>query len=156
MSSILESIIKKKVSSWNEIVFTEDYLFNLCKIHQVRHFEDEEMKGKGEYTKYDNTWFVVVNKKLTRPMKLWVGLHELGHHLLHYPIPHRFSKGTRRKMDRQANFFAAVALIPTFLIQENSMGDGTVDTALSLIAVEFNYPKGLTKIRKEIWETYRI
>ena len=156
MPSILESIIKKKISLWNEIVFTEDVLLKLCTIHNARHYEDEEIKGKGEYTNYDGVWFVVINKNLDRRMKLWVGLHEFGHHLLHYPVPHKFSKGTKRKMDRQANFFAAVAQIPTFLIKENLIIGTTVDAALGMIAEEFNYHKDLIKIRKEIWENYQI
>lgn len=147
MSYILTSIIQKKIPFWNERVFTEDDLLNLCQIHHARHYEDEEMKGKGEYTIHKGVCFVVVNKNLKSPEKLWVGLHELGHHLIHYPVPHRFSKGTKRRMDREANFFAAIALIPTSLIQDKSWCE---------IMEEYNYPRELIEIRQDIFDGYRI
>lgn len=147
MSSILTDIIKKKVPFWNDKIITEDDLHRLCRLSQARYFEDEDMKGRGEYLIYENTPFVIVNKNLKREMKLWVGLHELGHHLLHYPVNHKFSAGTRRKLDREANYFAAIALIPTELVKSMTWGE---------IIEEYNYPKILIRIRKEINTAYRI
>lgn len=147
MSFILTSIIQKKVPFWNKKVFTESDLFDLCKIHKARHYEDSEMKGKGEYTIHRGVSFVIINKNLGKIEKLWVGLHELGHHLLHYPVPHRFSKGTKRKLDREANIFASVALIPTYLVESKTLGD---------IVEEYGYPNDLILVRKEIYEENRI
>lgn len=156
MSFILTQIIKKKLPEWNERFFIEEDFYFLCQREQVRVMESEKFKHKGEYSIHKDICFILLNKKLNCGEKLWVGLHEFGHHLLHYPVNHRFSKGTRRRMDREANFFAAVALIPTFLIEENMLVGLSVREALGIIVEEFGYPKDLIKIRQEIYETYKI
>lgn len=147
MSFILSQILTRKVSTWNERVHTEDDLFWLCEREQVRLLTDETIKAKGEYTVYENVSFILFRPKLKREIKLWVGMHELGHHLLHYPVSHKFSKSIFRRMDREANFFAAIALIPTHIVKSRNIGE---------IAEDYNYPKDLIKIRKEIYEQYKI
>lgn len=147
MSFIISQIIKKKLPEWNKRVFVEDDFYKICKLEKVRVMESDLFKNKGEYTLDDNICFIILNKKLKFGEKLWVGFHELGHHFLHYPVPHRFSKGYWRRMDREANFFAAIALIPTWLVQTKTLNE---------IIEEYNYPKDLIMIRKEIWDVYRI
>lgn len=156
MSFILSQILKKKVFEWNEKVFTEDDITNICKVEKVRIFEDHSLKPKGEYTIHEGVPFILLRPNLKREMRLWVGAHELGHHLIHYPVPHRFSKGTKRRMDREANFFAAIALIPTKIIEEKLLTEISVETALGEIMEEFAYPIDLILIRKDIYDTYKI
>lgn len=146
MSFILSQILKKKVLDWNEKIFTEDDFYRVCKIEKVRVFEDETLKYKGEYTIYENVPFIALRKNLQNEL-LWVGFHELGHHLIHYPVAHKFSKGIWRRMDREANFFAAIALMPSGLIKAKTFGE---------IIEEYNYPKELIRIRKDIYDTYKI
>lgn len=126
---------------------TDDDLSALCEREKVEIAENGSFKFKGEYVIYDAIPFILLRPDLKREMKLWVGLHEFGHHLLHYPVNHRFSKGIVRKMDREANFFAAIALMPTWLIASKTLGE---------IIEEYNYPKQLIRIRKEIYDTYKI
>lgn len=147
MSFILSQIIKKKLSEWNTHILTEDDFYNICQSEKVHIFEEYFFKYKGEYLIQDGKSLILLQKKMSREEKLWVGFHELGHHLLHYPVPHRFSKGLCRKMDREANFFAAIALLPTEVIKLKSFVE---------ILEDYNYPKGLIIIRKEIYDNYRI
>lgn len=156
MSSILASIIKKKTPDWNLRVWTEDDLDLLSQRFKVPMLLEESAKAKGEYVVIENIPMILLKPNLKPITRLWVGLHEFGHHLLHYPVNHRFSKGTRRRLDREANFFAAIGLIPTFLIKEKDLLGIPINTILAEIAEEYGYPKDLLKIRKEIYETYKI
>ncbi len=147
MSFILSQIITKKIADWNKRIFVEDDFYAFCQRERVRVMESAAFKNKGEYKPHEGVCFIMLSKKLKREERLWVGFHELGHHLLHYPVPHRFSRGTWRRMDREANFFAAIALLPTSTIKTKNLGE---------IIEEYNYPKELICIRKDIYDTYKI
>lgn len=147
MSFILSQILKRKVPDWNERILNDDDFYLTCERSAVNVIENENLKCKGEYTIYKNVSFIVLKKGLKPEMLRWVGFHELGHHLLHYPVNHRFSKSLYRRMDREANYFAAIALIPTRVVEVQSFDE---------IVNEYNYPAELITIRKEIYDTYRI
>lgn len=132
---------------WNERVLTSDDFYDFSQREKVRIVESDLFRYKGEYYIRKNTSFILLQKNLKQPEKLWVGFHELGHHLLHYPVTHHFSKGIYRKMDREANYFAAISLMPTDLIKKETFGE---------IYEEFNYPKQLIELRKEIYDHYKI
>lgn len=146
MSFILSQILKKKVSFWNSRVLTEDDFFLICEQTKCSVIESA-IKSKGEYLIYQGKPFIIFRKGLKGTLRLWVGLHELGHHLLHYPVNHRFSRGTIHRMDREANFFAAIAMMPTALITQKTLDE---------IVEEYNYPREIVLIRKEIYENFRI
>ncbi len=146
MSFILSQILQKKVNEWNRRVLTEDDFYALCARDRLPVIE-APIKAKGEYTIYGDTPLILLRRGLKPPVRLWVGMHELGHHLLHYPITHRFSRSTFYRIDREANFFAAIALMPTILVTSKTVGD---------IMEEYNYPKELIAVRKDIYERYRI
>lgn len=143
MSFVLASILKKKIPYWNEIPFTEDLFYQACKETAVAVI-DADIRSKGEYAILRSKSFIVLRHGLTGPLRLWVGLHELGHHLLHAPVTHRFSRGTVRRMDREANFFAAIAMIPSRLVER------------SVTNVDLDHPRGLIEIRKEIVTAFGI
>jgi len=147
MSFILYRILKKRIPEWNEKVFTEGDFERLCEAELVRVIETDVLRSKGEYISQHGFAFILIRQGLPKIQKLWVGLHELGHHLMHYPVPHRFSKGIVRRMDREANYFAAIALMPTQMI---------LQTSFSEIAEETGYSKELLLIRKEIYDAYKI
>jgi Zn-dependent peptidase ImmA (M78 family) len=148
MAFILTQIIKKKLPQWNSQVFTEADFYVICTEQKLRVMESEKFKYKGEYSIHKGLPFILLNKKLSQPEKIWIGFHELGHHFLHYPIPkHHFAKTLWNKFDREANYFASIALIPTFIVESKSAGE---------IIEEFNYSKELIKIRKEIYDNYKI
>ena len=146
MKYILAQIIKKKLPEWNEKIFGEDDLYELSKRFKVLIIENAIAKSKGEYLVIDNMPTILLKPNLKKE-KLWIGMHEIGHHLLHYPVNHKFSRSTTNKMDRQANFFAAIALITTKTVESKTLGE---------IMEEYNYPKELILIRKEIYEECKI
>jgi Zn-dependent peptidase ImmA (M78 family) len=140
MSQILCSLISKKLPDWNTRVFTEDDALTICRAEGVC-VSEQDIRSRGEYLMYKDAPFIVVKRALRRNWRAWVIWHELGHHWLHYPGPHAFSRHTRRKMDWQANFVAAIALIPTVLWESSTPAD---------IMVEYGYPKELLKLRAAI------
>ncbi|MBK8810689.1 MAG: ImmA/IrrE family metallo-endopeptidase [Acidobacteria bacterium] len=113
----------------------------MCEETNVRVIE-ADIRSKGEYAIFRDQAFIVVRRGLSGPMRLWVGLHELGHHLLHAPVTHRFSRGTARRMDREANFFAAIAMIPTNLVES------------SLSEFDVTLPTGLINVRNDILSAF--
>lgn len=147
MSFILSQILTRKIPEWNRRIFTDDDLYLIGERERLAIVEDENLKCKGEYGIYKGKPFIALKKQLKPTLKLWVGFHEVGHHLLHYPVNHRFSRSTVRRMDREANFFAAIAMMPTLLVTTETYGE---------IIEDYNYPQQLIDIRKEIWEAYRI
>ncbi len=148
MSFLLSQIINKKLPEWNSRVLTEADFYAICRAQKVRVMESELFKFKGEYSIHEGIPFILINKKLGAGEKLWTCFHELGHHLLHYPTPkHRFAKTLWNKFDREANYFAAIALVPTAIIKNK--------TAAEIIS-EFDYSKELLTIRKAIYEAYKI
>lgn len=151
MSFILSQIIKKRLPEWNERIFSAADLDWLQSRLQVRIVERNEFRRRGEYTLKERNNkifpFILIKKTVNLKDKIWIAYHEIGHHLLHHPVPHKFSKSLVKKMDREANYFAAIALMPTRLIAEKTFGE---------IVEEYGYPKKLIQIRKDIWEAYRI
>lgn len=144
MSHILSQIIKRKLPEWNEVVFNESLAQLACERLLVR-VAEWNIRARGEYLIENGVPFILLRKGLSERMRLWVWLHELGHHLLHYPATHRFSKSTHTRMDREANFFAAIALMPTSLCRIMTPAE---------IAAEYNYPDEIIEIRREVAANY--
>jgi Zn-dependent peptidase ImmA (M78 family) len=131
MAFILSQLIKRKLPEWNERVLSGDDLDKYVEAFRVPMIEDDAAKAKGEYLLIEGQPIIILKPNLKQMEKLWVGFHELGHHLLHYPVPHRFSKGCWRRKDREANFFAAIALLPTKLVESLTLAE---------IVEEYGYP----------------
>lgn len=146
MAHILSSIIKKKLPLWNERMFRYEDLPAICSRLRTGYVE-APVRHKGEYTVYDGVPFVIVREDLSEAMKTWVGLHEIGHHLLHYPTAHKFSKSINSKADREANFFAAIAMMPTELCMSTTPAE---------VEEQFGLPPEIVAIRREITEVFRI
>ena len=146
MSHILSQLIKQKLPEWNEIIISEDRFLAACERLRVRIVE-WPIRSRGEYIVEDGLPLILLRKGLDDRLRHWVGVHELGHHLLHYPATHRFSKSIHSRMDREANFFAAIALMPTELCRVMTPGE---------IAGEYDYPKEIIEIRRKISENYQI
>lgn len=147
MAFILSQLIKKKLPEWNVKIFNEDDLYDLADDLRLPIIETEVAKAKGEYLIVNDEPLILLKPKLKKSDKIWVLSHEFGHHYLHHPVPHKFSKGLQKRMDREANFFATIALIPTWLVESKTLGE---------ITEEYGYSKDLILIRKEIYEAYKI
>lgn len=146
MSLILSQLIKKKLGSWNTRPHTLEDFYEICDVKGVE-VEEQNIRKRGEYFVFDNVPRIIISSQMKDPMKHWIAFHELGHHLLHYPIPHSFSKGTVRKMDFEANFFASIALIPTSIVRELSTNE---------LAGEHDFHRELVDIRIKYFEGWRI
>lgn len=144
MSFILSSLIRKRVPDWNSVVFNEDRLVSTSEAAGARVIW-AEIRSRGEYLVYQDQPFIVVRRDLGFGMRPWVLAHELGHHILHAVTHTKFSRGLHRRLEREANYFAAIALIPTFTLPR--VGE---------LFEEFNYPRELFAIRQEIQEVYGI
>lgn len=146
MSHILFHIIKKKLPNWNSRIYSYADIPVLCRETRVG-FVEGPTKYKGEYRFHDGYPIIVVRNGIRDRLRDWIAFHELGHHLLHYPSTHKFSKSIFTKADREANFFAAIALMPTLLCRAMTPGE---------IAVEYGYPTELIEIRVEISTHFQL
>lgn len=146
MSHILSAIIKKKFPLWNQRIYKFEDMPELCREARTS-FIEAPIRHKGEYTMHGGYPMIIVRKGLKYQWRLWVAMHELGHHLLHYPTAHRFSRSIYTKADREANFFAAVAMMPTLLCRQMTPDE---------IHEHYGYDPAIIEIRREITEQFRI
>jgi len=147
MSYILSQILKKKVPEWNEQIITENLFYSICSRAEVGFIESDDAKAQGEYIVHEGVPIIILSKRTKPQMRPWIMLHELGHHLLHYPTMHRFSKSIFSRIDRETNYFAAIGLMPTWLVKAKTPGE---------IAAEYGYPKEIIEIRREITVNFGI
>jgi Zn-dependent peptidase ImmA (M78 family) len=146
MSFILQSLVEKKFPQWNQFVCSEETARELCFEEKVRVVE-AQIRARGEYLIYRQVPFIIIKNNLPSKWRAWVLWHELAHHWLHHPGNYKFHKTVIRKFDFEANFVAAIALIPTMLLELMTLEE---------IAAEFNYPTELLEVRRKIYEYYRI
>lgn len=146
MSYILSQILKKKVPEWNDEVLTEASFYRICERLRVGIVETDT-RASGEYTVHAGRPIIILSSRIKQQMRAWVMFHELGHHLLHYPATHRFSKSIFSRIDRESNFFAAIALMPTRIITGKSKAE---------IRADFAYPQEIIEIRYEISLSFGI
>lgn len=137
---------------WNEKVFAERDFEAYCRTNRIAVVE-HKTKFSGEYLLVHNRPVIVLDPHLIKAKRLWVWAHEIAHHLLHHPYS-QFFGGTQRarnlfveKLDFQANFIAAIALVPLLLVKTKSFGE---------INDEFGYPRELLNLRKDYYERYKI
>jgi Zn-dependent peptidase ImmA (M78 family) len=146
MSYILSNLAQKTIEGWNKRPLSFEDGEMLCHQLGVR-LLFENIKSRGEYMPYKKIPFIILRKNLKQKWWAWVLWHEIAHHLLHYPGNYLFSRSTVRKIDFEANFIAAIALLPTAVIQQL--------TAAEIIA-EYGYPEELIRVRKLIYDFYKI
>lgn len=145
MSVILTSLVQKKFSQWNEFVCDEETARQICFKERVR-VVTAQIRARGEYLLYKKAPVIVLKENLPANWRAWVLWHELAHHWLHHPGNYRFHEKVLRKFDFEANYVAAVALIPTDLLKKHSIDE---------IIAEYNYPKELKPVREFIANYYQ-
>src|SRR5205085_6608202 len=91
-----------------------------CKRFGVLVFEEDPdcVPGDGVYIVIEGIPIIFINNTLTGLKRLWVMYHEFGHHLLHTPETCLFSDSTIHKAQSEANFFAALALLPEPMVRQ--------------------------------------
>lgn len=147
MSVIFTSLVQKKLAEWNHRVLSEDDAFAAVAGEPVRIHTDAPIRWRGEYLIYRETPTILIKKNLSSRWRLWVLWHELAHYWLHQPGHYKFHKTIVRKFDFEANFVAAIAMMPTYLVQRYSIDE---------LIYEFNYPKEIKFVREFIASYYKI
>jgi Zn-dependent peptidase ImmA (M78 family) len=144
MYSIFTSIIQKRLPDWNTRVFGMKDFEQICHDEKILFVEGIGREHKGEFLPYENRNAIILRAGLPEGERRWVAFHELGHYYLH-AAGHQFSRSSTRRMDREANIFAAVALLPTELLRndEQALLDGY-------------YPSDFIRIRFEIFKRFGI
>ncbi len=141
----LPLVALKAFPFWNKRTVTEQDLQNYCKRNGI-HIAEGKIDVPGLYVINEGVPFIVIDPDLKGFMRAWVLLHELAHHLLHAPSMQLFDKRFETKADREANFIAAVALLPCAVLETKNFAD----------LLEEGYPAELLWLRKEIYEQFRI
>lgn len=144
MYSIFTSIITKRLPEWNTRIFGMKDFERICGEERILFAEGIARRHKGEFIPYANRNAIILRAGLPEGERRWVAFHELGHYYLH-AAPHQFSRSAGRRMDREANIFAAIALLPTSLIATDEQS-----------ALDGYYPPEFIKIRFEIRKEFGI
>ena len=144
MSAILTNLIRKHLPEWNEKIFGMTEFERICAAERIVFVEGIGRKHKGEFISYANRNMIILRAGLGEGERRWVAFHELGHYFLHERA-HQFSRSAQSRMDREANIFASVALLPKFSIENDRQN-----------IIDGYYPKEFIKIRFEILQEYGI
>jgi Zn-dependent peptidase ImmA (M78 family) len=143
---MIQFLAQKAFPHWNTRIVTEREVRAYCKKKGVQIVEGD-VGVEGLYVIYGGVPFIVLHPALKGAMRLWVLLHELAHHLSHVPGMQLFDKSYESKADFQANFIAAVAMIPLPLMEKMTYGE---------IQEEYDYPTELMEIRRYIYAEFKI
>lgn len=127
---------------WNQKVLTEAHALAFCDESGVRLLQHASVEY-GRYVFYKRLHFIIINPCLAAGMRLWVLWHEIAHFLYHSPQTENFSALMLRRQDHEANWFAAVAMMPKPLIAGKTIDE---------VVYEFGYPKEIVQIRYDISE----
>lgn len=145
---LLSPKIKEYLPDWNKRIYTEADAFEFCAANKIIAIETDLIDDLGEYRIHKQRPFIFLNKFVEARCRSWILLHEIGHFILHPTTAARFSdQVTRRKIERQANFVAAVALLPKHILETKTITE---------ITDEYGYPRKVILIRKEIYDHQKI
>ena len=134
-----------RIERWNQKAHTERDAYAFCKANKV-HIVEDPQTSHGMFVKYRGYDFILITPGLTQMMRTWILWHEIGHYLLHEPAIANFSRHYARRSEREANFIAAVALIPRALLHNRSQGE----------LVEMDFPLKLIDIRHRVYDATGI
>lgn len=145
---LLTPAILKYLPDWNKRVHFESDALAFCAANDVIAIETDLITDLGEYRLHREKPFILINKFLEARHRAWVYFHEIGHFILHPTTCAKFSDAvTKRKIEREAHFVAAVALLPQYVLNTKNLCE---------IQDEFSFPRRLILLRKEIYDTYKI
>lgn len=133
----LSELAHKRLEGWNEKVLNEDAGLHYCRQNKIC-VVDDRREEYGRIVFYKGYAFILINPKLELAMRTWVLFHEIGHFILHSPHSSKFCPLLKRKSDREANYVAAVAMMPKAAIEGKTFAE---------IQEEFGYPDELITIR---------
>jgi Zn-dependent peptidase ImmA (M78 family) len=100
-----------KELGWNQRVLTFEDFEDCCSRLGVKWFFTEE-DSEGMTFSRRGYPIIILSRKLTGFMLLFVAWHELVHYLLHPPALRYFARGTLDKIEAEANAIAICCVIP--------------------------------------------
>lgn len=127
---------------WNERVHTVAELEGYCEKNDIVTLDTPNIDDLGEYRVRDNTPVILINKFVSGRYRNWVLAHEIGHDLFHTPASCKFSTGTKYKIEKEANIFAACYFIPQRMIATAHPAE---------IEAEYGYPRRLIQLRAKLY-----
>lgn len=146
--NLLIPTIKKFLPDWNRRVHTAADADAFCELHDIVSLDTDLIDDSGEYKTRRENPVILIHKFIDWRYRNWVFFHEIGHFILHPTIAAKFSDAvTKRKIERQAHFVAAVALMPKSLVRNKTLAE---------IADEFNCPRKLILLRKEFYDDFKV
>ncbi len=131
---------------WNIRVFTEDDLHYYCDQAGIEIIERPLEQPGTLIPRDDGKLQLFLNSEMRGAERLFVALHELGHHFLHSPGI-QFFLGWDQLSETEADIFAACAMIPITVLKNYWPSE---------VAELYGYPSGLVDLRWEIWERWGI
>ena len=142
----IAQIIRQRVDGWNTRILGETDALTFCRHHQIRILEDAKLRY-GQIQFYRGHSFIFINPNLSPGMRSWVLWHEIAHFILHDPIVSTFSRQCRRKCDCEANYVAAIALMPISILEHVTFGE---------LEECYGYPSELIRLRWDIYERRKL
>lgn len=132
---------------WNKRPLTIEDFDQYCYEEGIWVYKVPLKHDEGMFFRFRERPVIVLNKRLAPGMLVWAAFHELGHYCLHPPELQYFAAGTTDKANYEANFLAAIALIPKRYVEMYTKAD---------IQEEYGYPNELFALRKELYERYKV
>ena len=145
MNLSLETL-KKHLPRLNEKIYGETDFYRLCRREKIKVYELPLQETIfGYYSNYRGKAYIILNSRLDKTKRLEVGYHELGHHLLHAPVPESVFFDSQRlsnKQETEAQAFALLALVPATLLKQIEESPSLLD----------DYPADLIGQRLKLWQ----
>lgn len=142
----VDHISHRVIEGWGTVLLTLSHAIAFCSQHSIRIVEDENQPD-GELAYYSKNGrpytFILISPFLDPGMKLWVLWHEIAHFILHYPSAAKFSNACTEKCDKEANYVAAIAMMPRLSIEGRTINE---------VIHEFKYPRPLVELRYQIYK----
>jgi Zn-dependent peptidase ImmA (M78 family) len=141
MNFILSSLARYGL---NHRGYTESEFLDICSIEDITYFETPEKYSF--WACIDGESHIVVSRRWKGQKKLFIQLHELGHHFLHggdrIDQVHFFDSNSR-KHEFEAHAFATIAMCPI-----NALLDGTFE-------VTDRFTDYIKRERENLWFLYK-
>lgn len=148
MLKTLAPTIRRFLPDWNNRVHTEADGYEFCERFDVATLDTDLIRDLGEYRIRNGSPIILLHKFTSNRYRNVVFQHEIGHFILHPTTAAKYSdEVTKRKIEKEANFVAAVAVLPRYVIDTKTLAE---------IADEFNVPRKVILFRKLIRDTEGI
>jgi Zn-dependent peptidase ImmA (M78 family) len=143
---LLIPTIKKFFPDFNQRVHTEADAYDFCARHKIITIETDLINVPGQYRVHRERPIILLHKYIDRHYRNWVFHHEITHFILHPTTMATFSDEiSYRKIENEANFVAAVLLMPRHICDSMKVEE---------IQEEFGYSRRLVLIRKYIKDNF--